>query len=143
MGDIRIIDGVVSLIGKTSVAHNGDAGIDVFYQGDEAITLQPLDRWSFNTGVQAIFFDESYLIQVCPRSGLAFNHGITVLNAPGIVDSGFAGEIGVCLVNLSHDTYTVEPGSKIAQLVIAKNYNYTESDEGTQRGDSGFGSSGF
>lgn len=143
MDNTRTIDGIVSLSGKTSVAHNGDAGIDVFYQGDESVTLQPLGRSTFNTGVQATFLDESFLIQVCPRSGLSFKHGITVLNAPGIVDSGFTGDIAVCLVNLSNEEYTVEPGSKIAQLVIAKNYNHTESDKGAQRGDSGFGSSGF
>lgn len=142
MDDIRLIQDIVFLRGKTEVAHAGDVGIDVFYQGDEEVTLQPLERGTFGTGVDAIFLKDGYFIQVCPRSGLAFKHGITVLNAPGIVDSGFTGEIAVCLVNLSNEEYTIKPGAKIAQLVVAKDYNMS-SEEGSVRGDSGFGSSGF
>ena len=136
------IDGVVTLPGKTQMAHHGDAGIDVFYAGDDPVILQPLGRASFDTGVVAEFVDDKHCIMVCPRSGLAFNNGITVLNAPGIVDSGFSGSIAVCLVNLSNDTHMVRPGDKIAQLVVMPNCASGFATGGELRGDNGFGSSG-
>lgn len=137
----RVIEGIVTLEGPTHIAHSGDAGIDVFYQGDKDIVLKPLERTHCDTKVIARFDSTDHYIQVCPRSGLAFKHGITVLNAPGVIDSGFTGSIGVCLINLSTDNYTVSPGDKIAQLVICPNLN--EKEGGTKRNDNGFGSSGF
>lgn len=125
--------------GETFVAHQGDAGWDVMYQGDAEVTLQPLERHAFPTGVSIEFFSDKYTAEVCPRSGLAFNSGVTVLNAPGIVDSGFTGEIAVCLVNLSNEPVTITPGQRIAQLVIRE--CIPAQGEGV-RGDKGFGSSG-
>ena len=141
MKSSRTIDNVVTLIGHTHVAHDGDAGIDVFYHGEDDITLHPLERANCDTGVVAQFASNDHYIQVCPRSGLAFKHGITVLNSPGIIDSGFTGNIGVCLVNLSTNDYTIHPGDKIAQLIICDNYNTSKG--GAVRDSNGFGSSGF
>lgn len=84
--------------------------------------------------------------QVRPRSGLAAKKGITVLNAPGTIDADYRGEIGVILVNLSNDEYTVEDGERVAQLVIAKHehikWEAVETLEDSQRGAGGFGSTG-
>lgn len=127
----------------------GDSGLDVRYDGSENITLNPLDRYCFSTG---LFFElpENIEIQVRPRSGLALNHGITVLNTPGTVDPNYRGEIKVILVNLSNETYTVNVGERIAQLVFSpimdkRNYslvNVNNIDENTERSEKGFGSSG-
>lgn len=141
MKDSRTIDNIVTLLGPTHVAHDGDAGIDVFYQGEKDIKLDPLQRAHCDTQVTAQFHSNDYYIQVCPRSGLAFKHGVTVLNSPGIIDSGFTGNIKVCLVNLSEMIYTIHPGDKIAQLVISDNYNTSQG--GAARDSNGFGSSGF
>ena len=87
-----------------------------------------------------------YEAQVRPRSGLAAKHGISVLNAPGTIDADYRGEIGVILVNLSNEVFTVNPGERIAQLVLAKHeqiqWNITEQLTETERGSGGFGSTG-
>ena len=142
MKQARTIADVLTLEGKTHIAHQGDAGIDVFYTGDKPIDLAPLERAPLDTGVVARFDSNNHFILVCPRSGLAFNKGITVLNAPGVIDSGFTGSIAVCLVNLSNSSYTINPGDKIAQLVIAENITGQLAEGGELRGDHGFGSSG-
>jgi len=98
-----------------------------------------------NTG---LYFElpENYEIQVRPRSGLAAKKGITVLNAPGTVDADYRGEIGVILVNLSNEDFTIENGERIAQLVIAKHeraeWIEVETLSETSRGEGGFGSTG-
>lgn len=94
-------------------------GMDLRANIDEEVTLQPLERKLFPTG---LFID---ILMGCsgdirPRSGLAFKHGITVLNSPGTVDPGYHGEVGVVLVNLSNDQFTIKPGDRIAQFVLSK-----------------------
>src|SRR5690606_17825750 len=95
------------------------AGMDLRAYITEPITLKPLERTIVKTGL-FIELPIGYEAQVRPRSGLAAKKGITVLNAPGTVDADYRGEIGVILVNLSHENFVIENGERIAQLVIAK-----------------------
>lgn len=126
-------------------ATKASAGLDLKASLDTAITLQPLERKIIGTGLK-IALPEGYEAQVRPRSGLAAKHGITVLNAPGTIDADYRGEIGVILVNLSNTTFTIEPGERIAQLVIAEFeqiiWQPTDSLDETDRGAGGFGSTG-
>lgn len=121
------------------------AGMDLRASITEAITLQAMDRAIVPTGL-FIELPIGYEAQVRPRSGLAAKKGITVLNAPGTVDADYRGEIGVILVNLSNEPFTVENGERIAQLVIAKHERaeWTQVQEltETKRGEGGFGSTG-
>lgn len=121
------------------------AGLDLKAVLDQAITLGPLERKIIGTGIK-IALPEGYEAQVRPRSGLAAKHGLTVLNAPGTIDADYRGEIGVILVNLSNTPFVIEPGERIAQLVVAQ---YTQVDwreeenlSATNRGSGGFGSTG-
>ncbi len=121
------------------------AGMDLRAAIDEPIILKPLERAIIKTGL-FIELPIGFEAQVRPRSGLAAKKGITVLNAPGTIDADYRGEIGVILVNLSNDAFTVENGERIAQLVIAK-HERTEWEQvvklsETQRGEGGFGSTG-
>ncbi len=121
------------------------AGMDLRANIEEAFTLKPLERRLVPTGL-FMALPEGYEAQVRPRSGLALKHGITVLNTPGTIDADYRGEIGVVLVNLSNDTFTVEPGERIAQMVIAKHEQadfvvVSELDE-TERGAGGYGHTG-
>lgn len=111
----------------------------------ETVTLQPLERAIIKTGL-FIELPVGFEAQVRPRSGLAAKKGVTVLNAPGTIDADYRGEIGVILVNLSNEAFTVENGERVAQLVIAKHERaewiaVTELSE-TSRGEGGFGSTG-
>ena len=121
------------------------AGMDLRANISESITLQPLERAIIKTG---LFMELPVGVeaQVRPRSGLAAKKGITVLNAPGTVDADYRGEIGVILVNLSNEPFTVENGTRIAQLVIARHERaeWIEVQElsETVRGTGGFGSTG-
>ena len=121
------------------------AGMDLRANIDEAITLKPLDRTIVKTGL-FIELPIGFEAQVRPRSGLAAKKGITVLNAPGTVDADYRGEIGVILVNLSNEDFTIENGERIAQLVIAKHeraeWIEVETLSETFRGEGGFGSTG-
>ncbi|PCJ97677.1 MAG: dUTP diphosphatase [Flavobacteriaceae bacterium] len=121
------------------------AGMDLRANISEPVTLQPLERAIIKTGL-FIELPIGYEAQVRPRSGLAAKKGITVLNAPGTVDADYRGEIGVILVNLSNEAFVVEPGERIAQLVIAahERANWVEVEElsETKRGVGGFGSTG-
>jgi dUTP pyrophosphatase len=107
--------------------------------------LKPLERKLVPTGL-FISLPEGYEAQVRPRSGLALKHGITVLNTPGTVDADYRGEIGVVLVNLSNEPFTVEPGERIAQMVIAKHeqadFVVVEELDETERGAGGYGHTG-
>lgn len=121
------------------------AGLDLKAVLDQPISLQPLERKIIGTGLK-IALPEGYEAQVRPRSGLAAKHGITVLNAPGTIDADYRGEIGVILVNLSNEAVEINPGERIAQLVVAQ---YTQVDwqrvtslDTTDRGEGGFGSTG-
>jgi dUTP pyrophosphatase len=121
------------------------AGMDLRAYITEPITLKPLERTIVKTGL-FIELPIGYEAQVRPRSGLAAKKGITVLNAPGTVDADYRGEIGVILVNLSHENFVIENGERIAQLVIAKHeraewIEVKELSE-TSRGEGGFGSTG-
>ena len=121
------------------------AGMDLRANIEEAITLKPLDRTIVKTGL-FIELPIGFEAQVRPRSGLAAKKGITVLNAPGTVDADYRGEIGVILVNLSNEDFTIENGERIAQLVIAKHeraeWIEVETLSETSRGEGGFGSTG-
>jgi dUTP pyrophosphatase len=121
------------------------AGMDLRANLTVSITLKPLERTIVKTGL-FIELPIGYEAQVRPRSGLAAKKGITVLNAPGTVDADYRGEIGVILVNLSNEDFTIENGERVAQLVIAKHEraDWIEVQElsETARGEGGFGSTG-
>ena len=121
------------------------AGMDVRANIDQAITLAPLERSLVKTGL-FVEIPIGYEIQVRPRSGLAFKKGITVLNSPGTIDADYRGEIGVLLVNLSSESFTIKDGERIAQLVLASHeqviWHEAETLEDSERGQSGFGSTG-
>ena len=95
------------------------AGMDLRANITEPITLQPMERRIIPTGLH-IALPEGYEAQVRPRSGLAFKHGITVLNSPGTIDADYRGELGVLLINLSTEPFVIEAGERIAQMVIAR-----------------------
>ena len=121
------------------------AGMDLRADIEESVTLQPLERHLFPTGLR-IALPEGYEAQVRPRSGLALKHGITVLNSPGTIDADYRGEVGVVLVNVSNEPFTVEPGERIAQMVIARHeqaeFVVVEELDATERGEGGYGHSG-
>jgi dUTP pyrophosphatase len=121
------------------------AGMDLRANLSEPVTLQPLERAIIKTGL-FIEIPIGYEAQVRPRSGLAAKQGITVLNAPGTIDADYRGEIGVILVNLSNEPFTIENSERVAQLVIAKHdrADWIEVKElsSTERGAGGFGSTG-
>lgn len=121
------------------------AGMDLKANTSEPITLGPLERVLIPTGLY-IALPENTEAQIRPRSGLAAKHGISVLNAPGTIDADYRGEIKVILVNLSNEAFTINPGERIAQMVVAK-YEKVEWEEveilsETERGEGGFGSTG-
>ncbi|MDB2606434.1 dUTP diphosphatase [Zobellia sp.] len=121
------------------------AGMDLRANITETVTLQPLERAIIKTGL-FIELPVGFEAQVRPRSGLAAKNGITVLNAPGTVDADYRGEIGVILVNLSNESFAIENGERVAQLVIAKHeraeWVAVEELSETVRGEGGFGSTG-
>ena len=121
------------------------AGMDLYANIDKPITLKPLERTLVKTGL-FISLPKGYEAQIRPRSGLAFKNGITVLNTPGTIDADYRGEIGVILVNLSSQDFTINDGDRIAQMVIAKHetaiWEEVENLDETNRGEGGFGSSG-
>lgn len=121
------------------------AGMDIKANIEEPITLQPLQRAMVPTGLY-IALPEGTEAQIRPRSGLAAKHGITVLNTPGTIDADYRGEIKVILVNLSNEEFVINPGERIAQMVVAR-YEQVEWDavevlDETERGAGGFGSTG-
>ncbi|KEY18297.1 dUTP diphosphatase [Kaistella antarctica] len=119
------------------------AGMDLYANLDESLTLKSLERKLIPTGL-FLELPKGSEAQVRPRSGLSIKNGITVLNAPGTIDADYRGEIGVILVNLSTENFTINNGDRIAQMVIAK-YETAEWQEvseinETERGTGGFGS---
>ncbi len=126
-------------------ATKASAGVDLKAVLDGPVTLKPLERSVIGTGLK-IALPEGFEAQVRPRSGLAAKFGITVLNAPGTVDADYRGEIGVILVNLSNEEFTIQPGERIAQLVLARyeqiEWQIIERLSETERGEGGFGSTG-
>ncbi len=121
------------------------AGMDVRAALNEAVTLQPLERKLIATGL-FLEIPHGYEVQVRPRSGLAYKNGVTVLNAPGTIDADYRGEVGVLLINLSNEPFTIASGDRIAQLVVAKveqiEWKPTSQLSETERGEGGFGSTG-
>jgi dUTP pyrophosphatase len=121
------------------------AGMDLRANLEEAVTLQPLERKRIPTGL-FIELPEGYECQIRPRSGLALKHGISVLNSPGTVDADYRGEIGVILVNLSNEPFTVNPGERICQMVVARHstveWECVEQLAESERSSGGFGHTG-
>lgn len=121
------------------------AGMDLRADLESPITLKPLERAIVPTGLY-MELPVGYEAQVRPRSGLAAKKGITVLNAPGTIDADYRGNVGVILINLSNEDFTVENGERIAQMVIAKHeraeWVEVEALSETDRGEGGFGSTG-
>lgn len=129
---------------RPAYATAGSAGADLRAHMDGPVTLMPLERMAVPTGVR-LEIPQGYEGQVRPRSGLAARHGVTILNAPGTIDSDYRGEVKVILVNLSDEPYTITPGDRIAQLVIAPVTQalFTPAQlAGSDRGEGGFGSTG-
>lgn len=122
------------------------SGMDLRANLESSVDLEPLGRALIPTGL-FISLSEGYEAQIRPRSGLAYKRGITVLNSPGTIDADYRGEIGVLLVNLSNETFTVENGERIAQMVISKyeqgSWEEVQTLTETKRGSGGFGSTGI
>jgi|SRR5690606_29363187 len=140
----------IKIVNKTqhelpSYATPSSAGMDLRAELEQPIRLKPLERTIVKTGL-FIELPVGYEAQVRPRSGLAAKHGITVLNAPGTIDADYRGEIGVILVNLSNEPFTIENGMRIAQLVIAAHehisWEVVSELSDSNRGAGGFGSTG-
>lgn len=124
----------------------GSAGMDLrAWLPEGSVTLQPLERKVIPTGIR-MEIPEGFECQIRPRSGLAAKHGVTVLNTPGTIDSDYRGEIGVILVNLSSEPFTIANGERICQMVFARVEQVelceTDSLASTERGCGGFGHSG-
>ncbi len=122
------------------------AGMDIRCFLPEPVTLQPLERKLFPTGLY-LELPEGYEAQIRPRSGLALKRGLTVLNTPGTIDADYRGEIGIILVNLGNEPQTIESGERICQMVIARHEQpeviEVEELSDTERGTGGFGHSGI
>jgi dUTP pyrophosphatase len=128
------------------IATSSAAGVDLMAAVGETVTIEPGARKLVPTGL-AIALPDGYEAQVRPRSGLAMRHGITVLNSPGTIDADYRGEIGVLLINLGHEVFTIERGMRIAQMVVApvSRLEWREVTElpVSERGAGGFGSTGL
>jgi dUTP pyrophosphatase len=124
---------------------SGSAGMDLRAHLTEPVVLQPLERTVVPTGL-FIALPGGYEAQIRPRSGLAAKRGLTMLNSPGTIDSDYRGEIKCIVVNLSNESQTIEPGERIAQMIIARyeqiSWLETETLDDTGRGAGGFGSTG-
>ncbi len=124
---------------------NQSAGMDIRANLTEPIELKPLERKLIPTGLY-IALPDGYEAQIRPRSGLAIKHGITLLNTPGTIDADYRGEIGVILVNLSNESFVINDGERICQMVVAQyqqiEWQTVESLDETERGAGGFGHTG-
>ncbi len=121
------------------------AGLDLRANIEEAVQIEPLQRALIPTGL-FIELPIGYEAQIRPRSGLAFKHGITVLNSPGTIDADYRGEIKILLINLSNESFIVNDGERIAQMIIAKHeqidWQVVEKLSDTDRGAGGYGHTG-
>ena len=128
-----------------SYATELSAGLDLRANITESKTIDKLERCLIPTGLK-IGLPEGFEAQIRPRSGLALKHGITVLNSPGTIDADYRGEIGIILVNLSDKPFTINPGERIAQMVIARHeqaqFIEVDSLSESERGEGGFGHTG-
>lgn len=126
-----------------SYAHDGDAGADL--RSIEDVTLEPFKPILVHTGVH-VELPAGKLMWITPRSGLAVKHGISIVNAPGLIDSGYRGEIGVALINLTTEPFHIGKGERIAQAVVQDydtvSYDLTDALAESERGEGGFGSTG-
>jgi dUTP pyrophosphatase len=126
-----------------SYSHPGDAGLDLY--ASVAVAIEPGETRLVGTGI-SIELPPNTEAQIRPRSGLALKQGITVLNTPGTIDQGYRGEVGVILINHGRSRFDVQPGMKIAQMVVAPFVSVTVEEAGeltsTARGHGGFGSTG-
>lgn len=124
-------------------AHKGDAGLDLF--SVEEVLIKPMERKLVSTGIK-IQLPPNMEGQVRPRSGLALNHGITLLNSPGTIDEGYRGEIKVIMINFGQEDFLIKKGMKIAQMVIKSVEQVSIKEvvelKDTERGERGFGSTG-
>ncbi len=129
-----------------SYATPQSAGMDLLAAIESPIELAPGDRLLVPTGLK-MALPSGYEAQIRPKSGLALKHGITLVNTPGTIDADYRGEIGVIMINLGKETFTIERGVKIAQMVIAPciqaNWSMVTSLDSTSRGEGGFGSTGI
>jgi dUTP pyrophosphatase len=126
-------------------ATHGSAGMDLMAHIAAPVTIQPLERQLIPTGL-FIELPEGYEAQVRPRSGLAFKHGLTILNAPGTIDADYRGEIKIILINLSKEPHTLQAGDRIAQMIIGKvdqvGWELVSVIGETERNHGGFGHTG-
>lgn len=124
-------------------AHQGDAGVDLY--SIEDYLLKPSERVLVSTGIK-ISIPKGYEAQIRPKSGLALNHGISIVNTPGTIDADYRGEIGIITINLGKEDFKIEKGKKIAQMIFNKveeaEFEEVEELENTTRGEGGFGSTG-
>ena len=122
------------------------AGMDLYAEIEGELILQPMERKLVPTGI-AIALPDGFEAQIRPRSGLAINHGITLLNSPGTIDADYRGEISLIMINLGDKPFTVKRGDRIVQMVINKVYHASweevEALEDTKRGSGGFGHTGL
>ena len=149
--DNKILPIIVKVVNKGNqplpeYATAQSAGMDLRANIEAPITLKSLERVLIPTGLY-IALPDGYEAQIRPRSGLAIKYGITCLNTPGTIDADYRGEIGVELVNLSREDYTVQPGERIAQMIINKfekvKFELVEELDKTERGEGGFGHTGL
>lgn len=140
----------VYLDGHMEKAHAGDAGYDLYYDGDDDVTVYPGTVIMVPTGVKRLSMDDTMMALVVSRSGLTYRHGVIVANAPGVIDSGYRGPVNCLMTNVTTTPYTITPGERIAQLLFVKvetphitisgdDNDFADSDS---RGEHGFGSSG-
>lgn len=122
------------------------AGMDLRANIDAPVLIKPLDRKLIPTGLH-IALPEGYEAQIRPRSGLTIKNGITIINTPGTIDPDYTGDVGVILVNISNEDFVVQPGDRIAQMVINKfeqaEFEVVEELDETERGEGGFGHTGI
>ncbi|HLN53606.1 MAG TPA: dUTP diphosphatase [Lentimicrobium sp.] len=140
---VRIVNNSKNSNPSYETSHS--AGMDLRANLDEPVTLQPLERAMIATGL-FIELPEGYEAQVRPRSGLAAKSGVTVLNSPGTIDADYRGEVKVILINLSAQTFVVNHGDRIAQMIIARHekaeWEQVEVLNESERGHGGFGHTG-
>jgi len=125
-------------------AHTGDAGVDLY--STEDYLLKPGGRVLVSTGIK-VAIPKGYEAQIRPKSGLALKHGLSIVNTPGTIDSGYRGEIQIIIINLGQENYKIEAGKKVAQMVIKKVeeavFEEADSLDETSRNEGGFGSTGL
>ncbi len=140
---IKVINSSLNELPK--FATEDSAGMDIRANLTEEIIINPGQRFLVPTGIK-MAIPPGYEAQIRPRSGLAINHGVTVLNSPGTIDADYRGDVGVILINLGQDPFLIKSGDRIAQMVINKferlEWNQSEVLDETLRGEGGFGHSG-